>query len=294
MDVKISELADVSELTSDSVSPTSQSGTTKKFSMSQLANYVINIFSGLSLAGVTQTVKSAIDAIHNKIGTTSMGTEATTVTGAIAEHGDTLSGVADNISTLFARQDPFAITSTEISENTDVDTLDTPGNYYCFSGTVAGTLTHAPFTNSSFQMLVFGYVGQQRFVVAWQNAVRTRVVYRSRTDTGEWGIWYSVTRDYDFSPMGSWNSTSGSLGSRSALTTYVDGLYTSFTQGVRFGYIQAADATSAGLPSVGGYYFMSLSNSANYRILMAVPTSGTTIHTLIKSAGTWATSWRQI
>ena len=91
--VKISELSSVSEVLGTDESPVVQSSTTKKFSMTQLGSYILNGFSGLSLGGVAQTAKAAIDALATAlttlsdfIGSTSMGTTATTVTGAIAEH----------------------------------------------------------------------------------------------------------------------------------------------------------------------------------------------------------------
>lgn len=90
--VKISQLPAVSEVLGTDESPSVQSSTTKKFSMTQLGTYILSSFSGLSLGGITQTAKSAIDALSNFIGNTSMGTTATTVTGAIAEHeGDIIS-----------------------------------------------------------------------------------------------------------------------------------------------------------------------------------------------------------
>lgn len=270
MDIKISELADVSELTSDSVSPTSQSGTTKKFSMAQLANYILNIFNGLSFAGATQTVKSAIDAIHNKIGTTSMGTEATTVTGAIAEHGNAIDGVSADVLTLLTRPNPFAIISTEIQANTDVNTLDTPGNYYCSGGTVAATLTNAPITNSSFQMLVFGYAGQQRFEVAWQNAVRTRVFYRSRTDTGEWGDWYSITRNYDFDPVGTVTTQRAAASGNRSITAATMTNLTSITLPAGK-YVVNAHAN-----------FQAASSSTTYRIVGIGATSSDTDFALVE------------
>ena len=102
--VKISELSSVSEVLGTDESPVVQSSTTKKFSMTQLGSYILDGFSGLSLGGVTRTAKSAIDAIatalstlSNFIGSTSMGTTATTVTGAIAEHEGDITSLKSNI-----------------------------------------------------------------------------------------------------------------------------------------------------------------------------------------------------
>ena len=80
-----------------------------------------------------------------------------------------------------------------ISSNSDVDQYDEPGNYLCMNGTVAGTLTHPPFNNSSFQMLCYQYTSSnQRLQVAWQNATGTTIRYRARTDGGTWGGWQHI------------------------------------------------------------------------------------------------------
>ena len=93
MGIKISELTSGNSVNGDDRYPAVQSGSTKKFSPSQMASYILNTFSSLSLGGVVRTVKAAIDSIaatvasHTTLlGDTSMGTTATTVTGAIAEH----------------------------------------------------------------------------------------------------------------------------------------------------------------------------------------------------------------
>ena len=93
MDIKISALPSATEVTGNDESPGVQYGSTKKFSMSQISEYILNAFSSLSLGGVVRTVKAAIDAIATTVashttllGDTTMGTTATTVTGAIAEH----------------------------------------------------------------------------------------------------------------------------------------------------------------------------------------------------------------
>ena len=102
--IPISQLSSVSEVLGTDESPSVQSGSTKKFSMTQLGSYILDGFSGLSLGGVAQTAKSAIDALATAlttlsdfIGNTSMGTTATTVTGAIAEHEGDITSINSNI-----------------------------------------------------------------------------------------------------------------------------------------------------------------------------------------------------
>ena len=95
--VKISELPSVSEVLGTDESPAVQSSTTKKFTMTQLGSYILGAFSGLSLGGIAQTVKSAIDSIATLLGNSSMGTTATTVTGAIAEHESDITSLNNNL-----------------------------------------------------------------------------------------------------------------------------------------------------------------------------------------------------
>ena len=105
--VKISELPSVSEVLGTDESPAVQSSTTKKFTMTQLGSYILGAFSGLSLGGVLQTAKAAIDAVTTAlgdlsdfIGNTAMGTTATTVTGAIAEHGGDITTLNNNLKSI--------------------------------------------------------------------------------------------------------------------------------------------------------------------------------------------------
>ena len=105
--VKISELPPVSEVLGTDESPAVQSSTTKKFTMTQLGSYILGAFSGLSLGGVAQTAKAAIDAVttalsnlSDLVGNTAMGTTATTVTGAIAEHEGDITSLNNSINNI--------------------------------------------------------------------------------------------------------------------------------------------------------------------------------------------------
>lgn len=104
MDIKISALPSATEVTGNDESPGVQSGSTKKFTMSQISEYILNTFSSLSLGGVARTVKAAIDAIATTVtshttllGNSTMGTTATTVTGAIAEHETDITTLNSNL-----------------------------------------------------------------------------------------------------------------------------------------------------------------------------------------------------
>lgn len=86
----------------------------------------------------------------------------------------------------------FGVPYNTIGENVNLNTVVNPGNYYCTSYSVAATQTNAPFSNSSYQMLVFAYGGNQRLQIAWQNSITTIIRYRVRTDTSSWGAWQDV------------------------------------------------------------------------------------------------------
>lgn len=100
-DIKISAMAEATQeeltdsglLASSVVDETSTTGyTTRKTTLAKLAAYILNTFGSLSLAGVAQTVKAAIDALHTSVtshtdllGSTSIsGIGGGTVTGAIS------------------------------------------------------------------------------------------------------------------------------------------------------------------------------------------------------------------
>lgn len=64
--------------------------------ISDLAKKIVEDYSGSTLAGSAQAVKTALDSIDSTIGNTAMGTTATTITGAIAEHERDISGLNSN------------------------------------------------------------------------------------------------------------------------------------------------------------------------------------------------------
>lgn len=82
----------------DQLTPTGYGS--RRITLSSIASYVLSNFSSLSLGGVTRTVKAAIDAIATLLGSSSMGTTATTVTGAVSEVNTKANTNADNITTL--------------------------------------------------------------------------------------------------------------------------------------------------------------------------------------------------
>lgn len=57
-----------------------------------LAQKIVETYTGSSLAGSAQTLKAALDGLNTKVGNATMGTTATSVTGAIAEHESDING----------------------------------------------------------------------------------------------------------------------------------------------------------------------------------------------------------
>ena len=113
------------------------------------------------------------------------------------------SGVVNtNRGNLLALKDVFGLSENVLGSNVNLNSIVTPGSYYCYAGTIAGTQSNQPFNNSSYQMLVFGYAGQQRFQVAWQNALATTIRYRVRSDGGTWGSWRTIHSAESANPVG--------------------------------------------------------------------------------------------
>ena len=92
--------------------------------------------------------------------------------------------------------------------------------------------------------------------------------------------------------ISAWNYTSGSFSNLSQFTAFIDNIYTvRGSQGFHFGYIQAADSANIGLQNTG-HYFMVFSNSVNYRLVIAITTTGIRWDALYKSSGVWESTWR--
>lgn len=197
----------------------------KKFSLANIADWLLNKFNGLSLAGSSQTVKSALDSLNSNLSHFVMPSNNAIPSGTTVEqYADTLekgfyivcttatsTALAQGMPiaspftiyiTVYSKQEhiqmiaesfnPSASISgdtlyikrkyggtwhdwvkmptrseidslnsnsyllaygTRIPNGTDINTLVTPGHYYCPSGTAAATLTNCP-VNTSFIMNV--------------------------------------------------------------------------------------------------------------------------------------------
>lgn len=129
MSIKISGLPSGASSSGTDEFPATQSGTTQKFTLAKMAEYIVNGFNSLSLGGIAQTVKSAIDTVttalgnlSDLVGNTAMGTTATTVTGAIAEHEGDITSLNNNLNSLIIVREFF---SSEVTLNAGATTTVT-------------------------------------------------------------------------------------------------------------------------------------------------------------------------
>lgn len=109
------------------VDQSSASGySTKRTPLSRLGNYILNKYAALQLGGVARTVKAAIDAITSLLGSSNMGTTATTVTAAIAEHEDEISALNNSLSVQDISNQITIVETSYVEE----------AKLYCFAGHV--------------------------------------------------------------------------------------------------------------------------------------------------------------
>ena len=67
--------------------------------LNDLAKKIVEDYVGSSLGGTSRALKTALDTVSDQIGNTTMGTTATTLTGAIAEHESDISTLNSNLIT---------------------------------------------------------------------------------------------------------------------------------------------------------------------------------------------------
>lgn len=123
------------------------------------------------------------------------GSSSTSRSDAFQVHDDGIVWSSRGSLTTFA--DVFGKPTSTLIENQNINTATTPGGYVCTDGTIAATQTNPPFTNSSYQMLVFAYGGNQLFQVAWQNIVTSEIRYRIRNHNSTWGSWLRIAKIAD-------------------------------------------------------------------------------------------------
>ena len=128
------------------------------------------------------------------------GSSSSSRSDAFQVHDDGIVWSSRGSLTTFA--DVFGKPTSLLPTNQNIDNITTPGNYACTDGTIAGTQTRPPFSDTSYQMLVFAYGGNQLFQVAWQNNLSTKIRYRVRNHNSTWGAWQEVSSGAVSSPIG--------------------------------------------------------------------------------------------
>jgi len=116
----------------------SQSG---KIDVNTVSNYAVTEYNGATLAGSAQTPKAAIDGLNDKIGDTAMGTTATTVTGAIAEHESDFGTLGSNLDAIGEQLNGMRVIKTSVSNNSSLTITCasvTRGLISCYSYYAAG------------------------------------------------------------------------------------------------------------------------------------------------------------
>lgn len=124
----------------------------------------------------TNKLSSILAFIGEKIGGVTMGTTATTLTGAIAEHESDIATINSNIATTPVKLD-------DANYGTD------PRKYYYIDTSADNT----PSTSSWFFIRCMALSGNNCFQMAFTMGGTTAKIYaRSRGSTGTWGSWVTV------------------------------------------------------------------------------------------------------
>lgn len=121
------------------------------------------------------------------------GTSQTTVEGALGA----LNTAKTNTSALKGLAHTLGTEGTEITANTDLDTLTTAGVYKCGTGSTAHTLTHCPVT-TAFKMLVdYSNADFFRQTIVVGNAVDAHIFTRTKASQNPFGDWMQLMTDRD-------------------------------------------------------------------------------------------------
>lgn len=134
------------------------------------------------------------------------------------------SNIQNALDSVVGEVNPFS-SKIEINSGTNIKTLLEPANYYCPNGTVAGTLSNAPWTDRGFNLLVFTYpVGSVSAVVhlAYPNTAQGYIKYRICADRVTWSTdWRSLaTGEGDLSSRLTKATADGLYVAQSSLSNY--------------------------------------------------------------------------
>ena len=127
--------------------------------VSDVAKKIIEDYAGSSLAGSSQSVKSAVDALNS----------------------NTFALVNSSL--------------TSIPNGADLDSYTTAGNYYVVNATTAASLSNTPYTSGLFRLIVSEITGPSRVqIILTANTSDKIMYYRSSTNSGtSWSTWRLIS-----------------------------------------------------------------------------------------------------
>lgn len=180
--------------------PIDNGTTNRKTTLSAIGTYIINNVTE-ALGGVTRTLKAAIDAAWTKLGSGSisnvgadvsaaigndaLGTTATSLSGAIAEHEGDITALGEAVENITYAN------GTRIPANSDLNNYMTAGAYFAGTAADAQTLTNCP-TSASFRLEVKYTANSNRLIqVMYANGSAANIFIRAYT--GSWNGWRQVT-----------------------------------------------------------------------------------------------------
>ena len=108
----------------------------------------------------------------------------------LAHSGQDIDDAIDAVATKIGKTDAYK--GTEITENTDLDTLTNIGTYYCQTSTVAATLSNCPVSGSGFILQIFS-TGNRFEILYPVTATPDKIYVRCFTGgstSGTWKDWY--------------------------------------------------------------------------------------------------------
>lgn len=119
-------------------------------------------------------------------------------------------------------------TGTKIESNTDLNTLTTPGTYFCVNSSTAATLVNSPLTTVGFRLDISrnGYNTDNYLVQTMQAVVTSTVVTykRGMSVKGTWGAWRQMPTRAEMDIVTGYNTVK-TLTASDDLVTLDDGHY---------------------------------------------------------------------
>lgn len=175
----------------------------------KIANINNKFITGKNVEGALEELKDNKTDILNTIGNEAMGTTATTVKGAIAEHGNQIN---NNTTQLNAIANERGYLNTKILGTTDWKTLTKNGRYK-----IENAINIDGSTENSFLIDVFSmndsYVFQRAYCLYSTNSYNIGKTFVNYLDNGTWGGYKETvsTESKDLTLLNGWTKETGSL-----------------------------------------------------------------------------------